>query len=209
VIQVQPPEDAVPIGAIALALVQQSFRLFKTFLLRQSGAQPVQPVTGPQHTFLNVVRLLVFRKKTAPESAPHEPCTVLLERRGLPELLSCVHEFTLHAGGQCPSHHFVIGGAGNIGAAQGLVSVHVVAVRDRTQPGFVFRECLEKTLQPPLTVHALVRAGPYPEFFIIIVQHGTARPRFGCLFRQPGNGLMNLVKRDQVPETFQYRKDLH
>jgi len=200
VVQVDPAEEAVPVGAVALAAPERLLRLE----IFRDGA----PDEGAHLDRLGPLEraLGVFHEEVAPESAPEiarEPVLFL----GLLELAEEFLEVGLHRGGERPLHHLVIGCGREVDPPGGGELLAVLPHRAHLDPAGVLLEEGEEALEIPLLVDPLVGARPHPELLPVVAQRDGAAGRAFRELAEVVDGGRRLVERDQIPEPLVDRED--
>ena len=140
--RVDSPEDAVPVGIVALR-AQEEVACFRKlgglfFALVTGGCGSRSDACGnAQHLFMEKVGLGIFAKKTTPRTAAQEG----QHFRARSEFLKHGVIALAHARGENPLHHFGVGSGGKIGASQGRMRSEIFSRSADVEP---FRILLER-----------------------------------------------------------------
>src|SRR5215472_9513982 len=146
---VDSPEDAVPVGIVALR-AQEEVACFRKlgglfFSLLTGGRGSRSDARGnAQHLFVQKVGLGKFAKKAPPRAAAQEG----QHFRARSEFLKHGVIALAHARGENPLHHFGVGSGGKIGAAQGRMRSEIFARSADAEPIRVFLQCGKKIGEP-------------------------------------------------------------
>ena len=111
--QVEPAEEPVPVGAVALGLVEMAGRLAPGVVLPRLFAVRGEHAAHLEHPLVHPVALLVLHEEVAPESAADEV-------RRLPETAVIVEDAPrlpldfLRGKGERPFHHLAVGRGGQV-----------------------------------------------------------------------------------------------
>ena len=187
--QIEAAEDAVPVGVVALTLVE----VFERVPLRADG---VDFPRNHDHPLVKAARLRVLEEEFAEEPAAQEPAG-FRAGPGL-ELL----EGRLVVGLEDPLHHFFVGRRRKIDPARGRMRVQILGKGHR--PDALVFDVGEEPLEPAFLEHPFVGARPDAEFLAVVPEDG--RPARSPEPVEMGVDVVEAVERHEVAELFVDRK---
>jgi hypothetical protein len=188
--QVESAEDAVPIGVVALGLIEVPER-------RPSFRSGPDLPRDHDHALLEVVGLGVLAEEVAKETAP-EKAAVLGSGPGLERL-----EGRLVVRFEDPLHHLFIGRRRKVDPAGGGMAVEIVREGHRSDPSFLDEG--EEAPEPTLLVNPFLGSRPDPELLAVVAEDG--RPAGVADRSEVGVDLVERTKRDEVAELLVDGKD--
>ena len=202
--QIETSEEPVPVGAVALGLIEVIERL-------PAALRFGEFLADGRHSLVHPVALLVLDEEIPPESPP-DHLLGLLERSVGREQIDRPAVTLARLGREGPFHHLAVGGGRQVDYPYRLVRVYHTGEGRELEPVPAFLEEPAHAFQPPLLVAALVRSGPEPEFLPVVGENDDpALPAPPLLRDGPeiGDRLVRLPERDEIPEPLVDGKDAY
>ncbi len=206
--RVNPPEDAVPVGVIALRAQDVRMRLFETLFGCSShafGTHRIEPARDAQRFLVQQVHFEILHHERAPDAAAQEPAHI--GTRG--EFVFKRVKLLARRGRQRPLHHFRIGGRRQIGSPERGMRRQIFAGRRGDEPFRIAFNRGEKLVEPSILVAMFIRAGPPAKLFAVVSHgHHAARMASGSV-AQKRDRLIHATERKQVSHGLQPGNHLH